>query len=249
MIKPVRLDKWLSSQGFGSRSDTQKLVRKGSVQVDNQVVLSPQEKIKPASQKILVHHQPVTQAFHHHLMLYKPKGHLTAASDLRQPTVMDLLPSTYKKNHCMPVGRLDKDTTGLLLFTTDGTLAHFLLSPKKEVLKTYDVIVEGELTEEDCIAFSERMDLGDFVSLPAHLTILHSSIEQSSAQVTIYEGKYHQVKRMFGYIKKPVLSLHRSRFGSISLDPALAPGDFRPLTEIEVASLWNDVGKGALLDD
>ncbi len=244
----IRLDKWLSQQGFGSRTDSQKLVHRQKVCVNGTTILSPAVKINPHTDKITVEGQPVHQAFHHHIMLNKPAGYLSAASDANRQTVMDLLPSFYLQNRCMPVGRLDKDTTGLLLFTTDGALGHYLLSPKREVKKVYHVLVEGILTKEDIKAFAEGVVLKDFTALPAALQI-NAIFDKgtTSAQVTLYEGKYHQVKRMFQSLGKPVVNLHRVSIGSISLDPALAPGQFRPLLDVEVAALWQDVKKEAPL--
>ena len=244
MKKNLRLDKWLSSQGFGSRTATQLLIRKGDVVVDEAIVTSPALKVDPTAQRIFVKGQEVKGALHRTLMLYKPAGVLTAATDHKQPTVMDLLPSFYLDNHCMPIGRLDKDTTGLLLFTTNGTLAHYLLSPKRQVAKVYEARVQGLLTDEDIEAFSAGMNLGDFVSLPAQLCVISIQNGESLARVILHEGKYHQVKRMFQAVGKPVLSLHRCCFGSVSLDPALSPGEYRGLTLEEVQSLWEDVGKG-----
>lgn len=243
MTKEIRLDKWLSQQGFGSRTDSQKLVRQQRVTVNDTLAMSAANKINSETAIVCVDGKPVSQTFHQHIMFFKPAGFLTAASDSRQQTVMDLLPANYLQNRCMPVGRLDKDTTGLLLFTTDGALAHYLLSPKREVKKTYQAKVEGMLTQDDITAFAAGLPLKEFTTLPAVLDIISSTPDQSLANVTVEEGKYHQVKRMFQYIGKPVISLHRHSFGSIVLDSSLSPGQFRPLTEDEISLLWKDIGK------
>ena len=171
-------------------------------------------------------------------MLYKPAGLLTAARDAKQPTVMDLLPPVYRGIGCMPVGRLDKDTTGLLLLTTDGELNHRLLSPGRHVDKRYRAVVDGELTDKDAEVFAAGMDLGDFTAQPAKLTILNPSL----AEVVISEGKFHQVKRMFAAAGHEVLQLHRSAFGPLELDPALQEGQWRELKPEELEALREAAG-------
>ena len=151
---------------------------------------------------------------------------------------MDLLPPVYTALDCMPVGRLDKDTTGLLLLTTDGELAHRLLSPARHVNKVYEAQVDGELTPADAEAFAAGIPLKDFTALPAKLEILSPSV----AYVTVREGKYHQVKRMFGAVGKPVLELRRLSFGPLPLDEALSPGSYRELSEAEIAALYAAAG-------
>ena len=173
-----------------------------------------------------------------HLMLNKPAGVLTATEDGKQATVMELLPALYRACGCMPVGRLDKDTTGLLLLTTDGTLAHRLIAPERHVDKVYEAEVEGALEEADIAAFAQGIPLKDFTALPARLEILGPG----RGRVTVREGKYHQVKRMFGARGKPVLRLHRTAFGPLALDAGLAPGEYRELTEKEIAALYQAAG-------
>ena len=173
-----------------------------------------------------------------HLMLYKPQSVLTAAEDHKQKTVMDLLPSCYTALGCMPVGRLDKDTTGILILTTDGELAHRLIGPKFHVDKVYEARVEGLLEEADILAFAEGLPLKDFTALPAKLEI----IAPDKGRLTVQEGKYHQVKRMFGARGKPVIALHRLSFGPILLDKELSPGMFRELTGEEAAALYRAAG-------
>ena len=173
-----------------------------------------------------------------HLMLFKPQGVLTAAEDGRQQTVMDLLPGVYRSCGCMPVGRLDKDTTGLLVLTTDGELAHRLIAPGRHVDKVYEAVVDGVLDEGDAAAFAAGIPLKDFTALPAKLEVL----AENRARVTVQEGKYHQVKRMFGARGKPVLALHRASFGPLQLDETLCPGQFRELTGEETAALYAAAG-------
>ncbi|NLB91205.1 MAG: rRNA pseudouridine synthase [Clostridiales bacterium] len=244
MSKLLRLDKYLSSQGFGSRTQAQQLIKKGHVRVDDQLVLLPATKVDPQKQTVQVDGKEILFSFHHHLMFYKPSGYITAVKDPRHPTVAQLLPKEYLKKGCMPVGRLDKDTTGLLLFTTDGALAHGLLAPKQQIKKAYEVIVEGILSPQDIEAFAKGICLKDFTTLPAVLEILSVKQNSSHAIVTLFEGKYHQVKRMFLAIGKPVLSLHRQGFASLLLDSSLSPGSFRPLSDKEVDCLYQDLKKG-----
>lgn len=178
----------------------------------------------------------------YYLMLNKPKGVLTAARDAKQKTVMDLLPPRFSTLGCMPVGRLDKDTTGLLIFTTDGTLSHRLLSPKNNVGKVYRAEITGELTESDAVRFKSGIPLEDFTCLPADLHILYARPEASAALATVREGKFHQVKRMFGALGHEVTALHRLSFGGVSLDEGLAPGAYRELTTQELDTLKGACG-------
>ena len=177
-----------------------------------------------------------------HVMMFKPRGVLTAARDPKQPTVMDLLPEVYRSIGCMPVGRLDKDTTGILIFTCDGEMNHRLLSPGRHVDKTYRALVEGELGNEAVDAFAAGMDLGDFTAQGAKLVILRAGEESSLAEVTISEGKFHQVKRMFAAAGHEVIELHRRTFGPLALDPALQEGELRELTAAEVDALREAAG-------
>ena len=174
-------------------------------------------------------------------MLNKPQGTLTAARDKRQRTVMDLLPPMYAAMGCMPAGRLDKDTEGLLIITSDGQLAHRIISPKKDVTKVYFARVDGVLHEEDIAAFAAGLHIDDsdgtFDARPAGLTILSTDGASSEVRVRVSEGKYHQVKRMLSSRGAPVTYLKRERIGALALDPALAPGQWRELTDEEVALL------------
>ena len=197
------------------------------------------------SAALTVNGQSVDGRLTRHVMLYKPAGLLTAARDRKQPTVMDLLPPAYGAIGCMPVGRLDKDTTGLLLLTTDGEMNHRLLAPGRHVDKVYRATVDGLLTARDAEAFAAGLHLSDFDALPARLEILSSSQESSEALVTVREGKFHQVKRMFQAVGREVTRLHRERFGPLVLDGTLAPGEWRELTEEELRSLRQAAGMEA----
>jgi 16S rRNA pseudouridine516 synthase len=173
-----------------------------------------------------------------HLMLFKPAGCVTAREDAKLPTVFDLLPPGLRTEELSAVGRLDRDVTGLLLLTEDGQLAHRLISPRFGVEKVYRAIVEGRLTEADVRIVAEGVALSDFTALPAKLMILEASDASSVALLTVHEGKFHQVKRMFAALHHPVEALHRQSVGGIPLDESLAPGAFRKLTPEETAKLY-----------
>ena len=235
----MRLDRWLVTLGVGSRSEVQRMIRRGAVTVNGLPVTDPAFSCDPDACALTLHGVPVDGRLVRHVMLHKPAGMLTAARDRKQPTVMDLLPPVYAAIGCMPVGRLDKDTTGLLLLTCDGEMNHRLLAPGRHVDKTYLAEVDGPLTAADAEAFAAGLTLSDFTAAPAQLEIL-SSGESSTARVTVHEGKFHQVKRMFSAVGREVTQLHRERFGSLRLDEALAPGAWRELTEEELRALRQD---------
>ena len=235
----MRLDRWLVTLGVGSRSEVQRMIRRGAVTVNGLPVTDPAFSCDPDACALTLHGVPVDGRLVRHVMLHKPAGMLTAARDRKQPTVMDLLPPVYAAIGCMPVGRLDKDTTGLLLLTCDGEMNHRLLAPGRHVDKTYLAEVDGPLTEVEVGAFARGLTLSDFTAAPAQLEIL-SSGERSLARVTVHEGKFHQVKRMFSAVGREVTQLHRERFGSLRLDEALAPGAWRELTEEELRALRQD---------
>ena len=231
----MRLDRWLVTLGVGSRSQVQKLIRQGAVTVNGLPVTDPSASCD-TSAGLTLHRQPLDGRLTRHVMLHKPAGLLPAARDKKQPTVMDLLPESYSSIGCMPVGRLDKDTTGLLFLTTDGELNHRLLSPTRHVDKIYLARVDGKLTQEHVRAFAEGLHLSDFDAKPALLEIL----EPTLGRVTVQEGKFHQVKRMFSAVGREVVQLHRESFGSLRLDPALPQGEWRELTDDELRNLYAD---------
>lgn len=238
----MRLDRWLVTLGEGSRSQVQKLIRQGAVTVDGRIVTDPTASCDPDTQELALRGTPLDGRLMRHVMLHKPAGLLTAARDKKQPTVMELLPPVYAAIGCMPVGRLDKDTTGLLLMTCDGELNHRLLSPGRHVDKTYRAVVDGPLSQADVILFAEGVHLSDFDALPAHLNILTASQEQSVADVTVREGKFHQIKRMFAAVGREVTALHRLSFGPLTLEEGLAPGMWRELTRQELQALYRAAG-------
>ena len=232
----LRLDRWLVTRGVGSRSEMQKLIRKGGVQVDGLPVRDPGQQVNENTAVLTVNGQRLDGRLTRHVMLHKPAGLLTAARDKKQPTVMDLLPDAYAAIGCMPVGRLDKDTTGLLLLTTDGELNHRLLAPGRHVDKTYLAEVDGPLEASHIAAFAAGLHLSDFDAQPAKLEILGPT----TGRVTVHEGKFHQVKRMFSAVGREVVKLHRENFGSLTLDSELPEGKWRELTEEELKALYQD---------
>lgn len=222
--------------GCGTRSQVKKSISQRAVQVNGEIVKSADFKIDTDKDAVFFHGTPVNYAVYEYYMLNKPAGTVSATEDPRETTVIDLILDKQRKD-LFPVGRLDKDTEGLLLITNDGALAHRLLSPKKHVDKTYYAKVQGRVTEEDVDAFKQGVDIGEEkLTLPADLEILKSE-DISEIELTIREGKFHQVKRMFQAVGKEVIYLKRLRMGSLILDENLKTGDYRKLTEREIKDL------------
>lgn len=235
-MKALRLDKFLCEASGCTRSEAKKLIRQGKVRSGEEVIKKPEYKVVPGQDEIILDGKELIFQKYEYLMLNKPKGVVTATKDSKDRTVMDLIPGTHKKG-LFPVGRLDKDTEGLLLITNDGELAHRLLSPKHHVTKRYSVTVSGEIGREQQKVFEAGMDIGDDKPLkPAKLVILTSG-EVSKAEVFITEGRFHQIKRMFEVVGSRVLELKRLSMGSLLLDPELLPGQSRELTEEEIRCL------------
>ena len=243
----MRLDRWLTTLGAGSRNEVKQWIRGGQAAVNGRTVLDPALSFLPGEDRLALHGKPIDGRIVRHVMMHKPAGVLTAARDPKQPTVMDLLPPEYRSMGCMPVGRLDKDTTGILIFTCDGELNHRLLSPARHVEKRYRVLAEGRMGEADIDLFARGIRLSDFDTQPAKLEILHISEnpETTLAEVTITEGKFHQVKRMFAAAGHEVMKLHRRSFGPLELDPALPEGAWRELAEEEIQALRDAAAYGS----
>ena len=241
----TRLDRWLTTLGVGSRSEVKAWIRGGEAAVNGRIIRDPALSFDTEKDALSLRGKALDGRVVRHVMMNKPAGVLTAARDPKQPTVMDLLPSVYRSTGCMPVGRLDKDTTGILIFTSDGELNHRLLSPGRHVDKVYRALVQGTPGEEAVAAFAAGMDLGDFTAQGAKLTVLNAGPETSLAEVTVAEGKFHQVKRMFAAAGHEVLELHRRAFGPLELDPELREGEWRELTEAEVTALKKAAGMTA----
>ena len=238
----MRLDKYLCETGFGTRSQVKDLLKKGQVMVNGEVVKKPELKINETTDQILCQGEKASYQKNIYLMLHKPAGVVSATEDNREKTVLDLVRPEDRKNGLFPVGRLDKDTEGLLFLTDDGELAHRLLSPKKHVDKTYYAKIDGQVTEEHVKQFREGLDIGDEKkTLPAVLTILLSG-PVSEIEVTIHEGRFHQIKRMFEAVGCKVTYLKRLSMGSLVLDETLPPEEYRPLTEAELEGLTKQRG-------
>ena len=238
----IRLDKYLADMGLGTRSQIKKDIRGGQVTVNGLITCRPELKIDTELDKVIFQGVPVTYEEYEYYMLNKPAGVISAANDSRETTVVDLI-RDRKRDDLFPVGRLDKDTEGLLIITNNGELAHRLLSPKKHVDKIYFAKVNGRVTQGDVDTFSRGVDIGDEKpTLPSELFIC-SSDEISEIRLTIREGRFHQVKRMFRAVGKEVVYLKRLQMGPISLDDSLKPGEYRRLTEEEVEKLCSQERK------
>ncbi len=234
-----RLDKLLAGTGKWSRREVKALVRQGLVRVDDRLAASAEDKLDPAAAIVTVAGETISLCRFTYVMLHKPAGVLTATEDRKQPTVLDLLPPELRRIGLAPVGRLDKDTEGLLLLTNDGELAHRLLSPKYHVDKRYLARVDGELSAADTEAFARGMTLGDGLEcLPAELELLPGRV----CIVTLREGKFHQVKRMLAARGAPVLYLKRLSMGPLTLDDSLAAGAYRLLRAEEISALYRACG-------
>ncbi|WP_340003236.1 pseudouridine synthase [Oceanobacillus sp. FSL K6-0127] len=231
----MRLDKLLSNMGVGSRKEVKALLKKKQVTVNGIVSKDSGEKIDPNKDEIAVNGEIIRYEQYIYLMMNKAPGYISATTDKREKTVIDLLGEDVQHFKPFPVGRLDKDTEGLLLLTNDGELAHELVSPKKDIGKTYFARINGKVTVDDTAVFREGVVLEDgYEAKPGELTILQSDAI-SEIELTITEGKFHQVKRMFEAVGKRVIYLKRLRMGELQLDPDLKLGAYRPLTESELA--------------
>ncbi|MBC1956483.1 rRNA pseudouridine synthase [Listeria welshimeri] len=232
----MRLDKLLSHTGFGSRKEVKPLLKSGAVVVNGTIQKDSKMQVNPDKDEITVQGTPVVYQEFVYFMLHKPQNVVSATEDNVSETVIDLLAQEDTLTNPFPVGRLDKDTEGLLIITNDGTLAHNLLSPKKHIDKTYYAKIDGEVLLEDVKAFAEGIALDDgYICKPARLEI----INPNEIKVTIQEGKFHQVKRMFAARGKTVSYLKRISMGQLQLDESLELGEYRPLTETELAILQN----------
>ncbi|HEX3022936.1 MAG TPA: pseudouridine synthase [Lachnospiraceae bacterium] len=232
----IRLDKYLADMGVGTRSEVKNYIRKRKISVNSEVVADPNRKIILGEDEVLFEGNHIGYVSIEYYMLNKPAGVLSATEDKRSTTVIDLI-TTSKRKDLFPVGRLDKDTEGLLIITNDGELAHNLLSPRKHVDKVYFARIDGMVTNEDVVKFEQGLVIDEeLTAKPAKLVIL-SSGEESEIELTIQEGKFHQVKRMFEAVGKKVTYLKRLSMGTLQLDPTLEPGQYRELSEGEITAL------------
>ena len=232
----MRIDKYLANMNVGSRKEVHVLIKKGMVTVNDQLVKTPKEQVKESDQ-VLVDGQEVNYQKYHYFLMNKPKGVLSATEDRSQRTVISLLKPRDRYQGITPVGRLDKDTTGLLLLTNDGQLNHELLAPNRHVAKIYRAQIAGVADESTVKTFSSGMTLGDGTKLkPAQLTILKQDEEHDSSEIEIEisEGKYHQIKRMFGAVGMKVVELERISMGKLKLPAGLKRGKYVELSVDEV---------------
>ena len=232
----MRLDKFLCDNNIGTRSQVKEYIKKGQVAINGQIVKKPETKVNEDTDIVICQGKEIHYQKYVYYMLNKPEGGVSATNDNTAPTVVSLL-TVPEQKELFPVGRLDKDTEGLLLITNDGELAHRLLSPKKHVDKVYYAKVQGKVDESDVKAFADGVDIGDDTpAKSADLRILKSG-EESEIELTITEGRFHQVKRMFHAVGKEVIYLKRLSMGSLALDKTLTKGEYRSLTEEEIKKL------------
>lgn len=258
----MRLDKLLGNLGYGTRTEIKKLCKQGAVVVNGKEMTKSSDHVDPEKDEIYFNGKKVNYREFIYIMLNKPAGYISATFDKNEQTVLDLIDEEYLAFEPFPVGRLDKDTEGLLILTNDGKLSHRVLSPKKHVPKKYFAIIKGTVTEKDIEIFKEGVDIGEgYTTKPAELEILSTmEIEEliekleldvnelketieysgegiSEINVTISEGKFHQVKRMFNAVGKEVIFLKRTQMGALKLDENLEIGEYRELTEEEIQLL------------
>ena len=234
-METIRLDKYLCDLGKATRSESRQMIRSGRVRVDGETVCAPETKIDPEAALVTLDGEGLVWARHHYYMMNKPAGVLTATEDRRQKTVLDLLPDELRRMGLFPVGRLDRDTRGLLLLTDDGDFAHRVISPKFAVEKLYDASVEGTPDESDAAAFAEGIVLRD--GTKCRPALLEPS-GGSRCLVTVTEGKYHQVKRMLAARGKPVTALKRLSIGALRLPEGLAEGAVAALSKEDLCRVF-----------
>lgn len=239
-IKTERIDKVLSLSGYGTRKEVKKLIKLGAVSVNGEIVNEPKFHVDPVNDTIRVSGKDLEYKEFIYIMMNKPQDVISSTYDKTTTTIIDLLEGEFSHRNLFPAGRLDKDSEGLILLTDDGQLAHKLLAPKNKVEKVYYVEVKGTLDDSDVAAFENGIVLEDFKAQPAKLEILEAG-DISKAKVYIYEGKFHQVKRMVLARGKEVTYLKRLALGSLVLDEDLEPGEWRELTESEISLLYNCV--------
>lgn len=236
MAKISRLDKYLANSGAGTRSEVKNFIRKGCVAVNGEICKKPEQKIDEETDRICLNGENVSYTKFEYYMFYKPAGCVTATQDNVHKTVMDYI-TVSRRKELFPVGRLDIDTEGLLLITNNGELAHRLLSPSHHVTKGYYAQIDGHVTEAEVQAFAQGLDIGESgKTMPAALEVI-SCGEISQVVVKIQEGKFHQIKRMFHAVGMEVVYLKRISMGNLKLDETLEKGQYRPLTEEEIALL------------
>lgn len=237
----MRLDLFLETLGYSSRKAIKRVIAKKQVVIDGEIILSGDFNVEPWVQDVWVAGEKQEGALHEYLLLHKPRGVVSAVWDEENMTVLDLLTDSEREKEVFPVGRLDKDTSGLLLLTNNGQLAYQLMHPQFHAVKKYEVVVNGEITTEDCQYFAQGVVFHDgVVCRPAVLNIICSTSAESLVTVEISEGKFHQVKKMFLCVGKKVVRLKRVAMGTLLLDESLAVGEYRSLQPSELLSLMNE---------
>lgn len=228
----LRLDRMLSGEGFGSRKEIKQMLSKGVVTVNGVCASRPELKVDTEKDKVCACGKSVDYRKYFYIMMNKPAGIISATNDPKEKTVIDLLPENLRRHGLFPAGRLDRDTEGFLLITDDGNFAHDILSPKKHVEKRYIADIDSPVTPEEIERFENRLQIdGEFTCLPAKLEV----IEGMRVSITIFEGKFHQIKRMFEALGHKVLYLKRTDMGGLHLDSDLKPGQAREITEEELS--------------
>lgn len=238
----IRLDKFVASQLNISRSDAKKLIRKGEVLLNGKEASKGDSVVKTDSDTVFVYGKEIAYKQYIYIMLNKPQGVVSAASDVSDITVVDILPENLKRKGLFPAGRLDKDTVGFVLITDDGEFAHDILSPSHHVPKTYLVEVERELNKDEIERFLSGMCIGMEQFKPAQLQLTDKKSENGNYiyEIKISEGRYHQIKRMFAAVSNPVVSLKRTAIGELKLDENLKPGEARELSTLEVKTIYSN---------
>lgn len=231
--KSERIDKIISSQGKYSRKEVKKLISSYKVLLNGEIVKSSDVKVNVENDEIVIEGIKLNVKRKIYLILNKPQGYVSATTDKRDKTVLELVPEEFNKRNLFPAGRLDKNTTGLMIITDDGELAHNILSPKKHVKKSYKVTLDIDATEDMIEKFNNGIELNDGICKPAEMKIIGSNV----AIVTLREGRYHQIKRMFGCCGAKVIELHRISIGNLSLPNDLKEGECRELTDKELLKL------------
>ncbi len=234
----MRIDKWLAHMGVATRSELRIMAKRGVITVNGKAEKDTGRQVVPGIDQLMVDGQEVRFEPFLYIMMNKPKGVISATEDRRERTVLDLVPEALRYTELFPVGRLDKDTTGLLLLTDDGEMAHRLLSPKRHVAKTYHATIDGNVTDEIVQGFATGVTLDDgYLTLPGSLRVMKQMGDYADTEVIIHEGKFHQIKRMFQAFGLNVVELRRVKMGPLDLDESIPEGSLRKLTPNEIVSL------------
>ncbi|MFC6165601.1 pseudouridine synthase [Lactiplantibacillus dongliensis] len=242
----MRIDKFLHAMRIGTRTQVRRLIKDGHITANGERVLSGKQQVNPSSDVVYLDEEPVRYQQYFYYVMNKPVGAITATVDAQAKTVLDLFNTTDYRDDLFPVGRLDKDTEGILLITNDGALSHALLAPAHHVTKVYEAEVTGEITADQVAGFNDGVTLKDGTQLQpaqAEIVAFHEIENFTTLRIQIHEGKYHQVKRMIGTLGERVVQLKRIKFGSLTLPVGLLAGNYRALTDDELVALKADAGQ------